>query len=84
VEKGRDEKARMALESLHGTGQNEAFLEQEFTEIKNAVLSDQLAKRTTWKSLITVPSARKRLLLGCGAQFFCQVSGLNVINYYGK
>ncbi|RSL45787.1 hypothetical protein CEP54_014129 [Fusarium duplospermum] len=35
------------------------------------------------KGILTKPSWRKRLLLGCGIQAFGPLSGINVINYYG-
>lgn len=37
----------------------------------------------SWVEIITKPAWRRRLLLGCGIQAFGQLSGVNVINYYG-
>lgn len=56
LEKGRDDQAREVLRSLHGDGSgdgsNDEFLEQEFREIKSAILADQQSNRTSWNSLI--------------------------------
>ncbi|CAK7228673.1 hypothetical protein SEUCBS140593_006991 [Sporothrix eucalyptigena] len=38
---------------------------------------------SSWREIIDNPSWRRRLLLGCGIQAFGQLSGINVINYYG-
>ncbi|KAL1960922.1 hypothetical protein VTO42DRAFT_5906 [Malbranchea cinnamomea] len=83
MEKDRDAQCKEVIRLLHGTGDNDEFLELEFREIKDAITADRIAKRNSWKSMIANPKIRKRLLLGCGVQFFCQTSGLNVISYYG-
>ncbi len=83
IDKNRFDEARASLRKFHGHGDNDDFLETEFNEIKQSIALEREANATTWASLIANPSARKKLLLGCGAQFFCQTSGLNVIAYYG-
>jgi hypothetical protein len=83
IDKDRFDEARTVLYKLHGTGANEEFLHAEFNKIKNSIILEREANATTWASLIANPSARKKLLLGCGIQFFTQTSGLNVIAYYG-
>lgn len=83
MEKDRDQECKDVIRLLHGTGNNDGYLELEFTEIKDAIAADRIAQRNSWKSMIKNSRMRKRLLLGCGVQFFCQTSGLNVISYYG-
>ncbi|KAK2785085.1 hypothetical protein FQN53_007978 [Emmonsiellopsis sp. PD_33] len=83
VEKGRIEEARIILENLHGTGLNQDFLDAQFTEIVSTITAENLIADKSWKKLISRPSWRRRLLLGVGVQAFGQLSGINVINYYG-
>jgi hypothetical protein len=83
MEKDRFDEARVCLRNLHGTGSNDEFLKLEYREIRDSIAADRQAQKTSWKSLAANPAARRRLFLGCGVQFFCQTSGLNVINYYG-
>jgi MFS family permease len=83
VDKDRFDEAKASLQALHGNGENDSYLAHEFEEIKHAIELERAAKLTSWKSLLANPVARKKLLVGCGAQFFCQTSGLNVVAYYG-
>ncbi|KAL5344191.1 hypothetical protein ACLOAV_010839 [Pseudogymnoascus australis] len=83
VDKERFEEAHKSIRSLHGNGQNQDFLDQELEDIKVSVMLERQANATTWKFFFTNPVARKKLLLGCGVQFFTQTSGLNVVAYYG-
>ncbi|KAL0944927.1 hexose carrier protein [Colletotrichum truncatum] len=82
VEKERIEEARAALQRLR-RGQDEAAIEAEFNDIHQTIVADRDIAKVSWKSIITKPSWRRRLLLGCGVQAFGQLSGINVINYYG-
>ncbi|KAJ9664879.1 hypothetical protein H2201_004931 [Coniosporium apollinis] len=83
MEKDRHEEARVVLQKLHGTGDNEEFLDLEFREIRDTILADKTRSQMTWRGLLAKPTWRRRLLLGCGVQAFGQLSGVNVINYYG-
>ncbi|KAL4900631.1 hypothetical protein BDW74DRAFT_188072 [Aspergillus multicolor] len=83
LEKERYEEGKKVIALLHGTGQNDDLLDLEYREICAAIQAEKSANHNTWRILFTSPTIRKRVLLGCGAQFFCQTSGLNVINYYG-
>lgn len=78
MERNRYDEARSALEKLHGNRHNQEFIELEYCEIHDAILADRTIAVTSWKGLITRPSWRKRLLLGCGIQAFGQLSGINV------
>lgn len=68
MEKDRFEEARVALQKLHGNGTNDEYIELEFREIRDVILADRAMGEVSWKSIVTKPSWRKRLLLGCGVQ----------------
>ncbi|OLN86688.1 High-affinity glucose transporter 5 [Colletotrichum chlorophyti] len=82
MEKDRHEEARRSLAKLR-SGLDEETIDLEFREIRDVILADRALGDVSWKSIITKPSWRKRLLLGCGVQAFGPLSGINVINYYG-
>ncbi|KAH8697109.1 general substrate transporter [Talaromyces proteolyticus] len=84
IEKDRHEDARAVLTKLHGNGSNDEFLELEYCEIRDAIVAEKTVSVQTWTALMAKPSWRKRLALGCGVQAFGQLSGINVINYYGN
>ncbi|KAK9319695.1 general substrate transporter [Lipomyces orientalis] len=83
MEKGRYDEAREVLRKLHGDGNNEEYLELEYHEIHDTIVAEKTVAIRSWKGLISKPDWRRRLLLGCGIQAFGQLSGINVINYYG-
>ncbi|KAF2191610.1 general substrate transporter [Zopfia rhizophila CBS 207.26] len=83
MEKDRHEEARTTLRRLHYNGHNEEFLNLEFIEIQGSIHTESLNKPRSWAEIVTSPSLRRRLILGCGIQAFGQLSGINVINYYG-
>lgn len=82
MEKDRHEEARAVLQKLR-SGQDDRVIELEFREIRDVIIADREAGKVSWKSIVTRPTWRKRLLLGCGVQAFGPLSGINVINYYG-
>ncbi|KAH8596189.1 hypothetical protein B0O99DRAFT_651820 [Bisporella sp. PMI_857] len=84
IEKDRHEEAQAVLGKLHGNGSNQQFLELEYREIRDTIVAEKTLAEPTWRSLLKKPSWRKRLALGCGVQAFGQLSGINVINYYGN
>lgn len=83
MEKDRHDEAREALRRLHGTGNNEEFLELEYTEIRDTIMAEKQVSVRSWRGMVSKPSWRRRLALGMGIQAFGQLSGINVINYYG-
>lgn len=83
MEKDRHDEARMALRKLHGTGSNDEYLDLEFREIRDTIIADKTLDIPSWRGLLEKPAWRRRLLLGAGIQAFGQLSGINVINYYG-
>ncbi|KAL4893749.1 general substrate transporter [Aspergillus ambiguus] len=82
MEKDRHEEAREVLLRLRGSD-NFEHVDLEFREIRDVILADRAVGHVSWKSILTEPSWRKRLLIGCGVQAFGPLSGMNVINYYG-
>ncbi|KAH7359689.1 general substrate transporter [Pyrenochaeta sp. MPI-SDFR-AT-0127] len=82
MEKDRHEEAMASLQKLR-KGIDGETIDLEFREIRDVIAADRALGNITWSSIITKPSWRKRLLLGCGVQAFGPLSGINVINYYG-
>jgi MFS family permease len=82
MEKDRHEDAMLSLKKLRG-GQDEEIINLEFREIRDVIIADRALGNISWMSILTKPTWRKRLLLGCGVQAFGPLSGINVINYYG-
>ncbi|KAJ0162487.1 High-affinity glucose transporter [Colletotrichum tanaceti] len=84
VEKGRHAEARRSLDRLRA-GVDEKLVDAEYAEIRHAVRAQSSLRETgrLWKAILTKPSWRRRLLLGCGVQAFSPLSGINVINYFG-
>lgn len=83
MEKGRYDEARESLRKLHGTGDNEEYLDMEYQEIHDTIVAEKSVAVRSWTGLVSNPAWRRRLLLGMGIQAFGQLSGINVINYYG-
>ncbi|KAK8081219.1 general substrate transporter [Apiospora hydei] len=72
LEKDRADDARRSLQRLR-RGLDQHLIDLEFREIRDVIVADRELGNVTWKSIVTKPTWRKRLLLG----------GINVINYYG-
>ncbi|KAJ5282004.1 hypothetical protein N7478_007376 [Penicillium angulare] len=85
MEKDRHDEALASLQRLHGDGTPEKgqYIELEFQEIRQTIEAERMSNKITWSSIITKPSWRRRLALGCAVQAFGPLSGVNVINYYG-
>ncbi|KAF7946842.1 uncharacterized protein EAE97_004091 [Botrytis byssoidea] len=83
MEKDQQEEAREALYKLHGDGSNDEYLELEFAEIRDTIIAEKTVAVKPWSGLVAKKSWRHRLILGCGIQAWGQLSGINVINYYG-
>jgi hypothetical protein len=71
--------ARQVLERLR-SGQDPDAIQIEFQDIHDTIVADREIAQVSWKSIISEPSWRYRLLLGCGVQAFGPLSGINVIN----
>ncbi|KFZ09049.1 hypothetical protein V502_08982 [Pseudogymnoascus sp. VKM F-4520 (FW-2644)] len=83
MEKDRHDEAREALRLLHGNGHNEEYLELEYREIHDTIVAEKQVSVRSWGGMISKPAWRRRLALGMGIQAFGQLSGINVVNYYG-
>lgn len=83
MERDRQDEARMILEKLHGGSEDSEFVDLEFHEIQDSIIAERSETVKSWSAIISKKSWRKRLLLGAGVQAFGQLSGINVINYYG-
>ncbi|KAF7883717.1 uncharacterized protein EAF02_005637 [Botrytis sinoallii] len=83
MEKDRQEEASEALYKLHGDGSNDEYLELEFAEIRDTIIAEKTVAVKSWSGLVAKKSWRHRIILGCGIQAWGQLSGINVINYYG-
>ncbi|KAK4032248.1 general substrate transporter [Parachaetomium inaequale] len=82
MEKDKHEEARAVLHRLR-SGLDQDLIELELQAIRDAIVADRALGDISWKSILTRPTWRKRLLLGCGIQAFGPLSGINVINYFG-
>ena len=78
IEKDRLDEARLSLRKLHGTGDNDEFLDLEYREIRDTIIAEKAVAVKSWSTILTKASWRRRLLLGCGIQAFGQLSGINV------
>lgn len=85
MEKDRHDEALATLQRLHGDGtpEKEQYIELEFQEIRDTIEAERASTKITWSSILTKPTWRRRLILGCAVQAFGPLSGINVINYYG-
>lgn len=82
MERDRHEEAMVSLQKLR-SGYDSEIIDLEYREIRDVIAADRALGNITVLSILTKPSWRKRLLLGCGVQAFGPLSGINVINYYG-
>ncbi|KAJ9138191.1 High-affinity glucose transporter 5 [Pleurostoma richardsiae] len=82
MEKDRHEDAHAVLNKLR-SGEDQELIDLEFREIRDVIIADRASGNVGWKTILTKPSWRKRLILGCAVQAFGPLSGINVINYYG-
>ncbi|RDW59420.1 hypothetical protein BP6252_12507 [Coleophoma cylindrospora] len=83
MEKDRHDEARESLRRLHGNGHNDEYLELEYREIHDTIVAEKQVAVRSWKGMVAKPAWRRRLALGMGIQAFGQLSGINVVNYYG-
>jgi MFS family permease len=79
IQKDRMDDARQVLGRLR-SGQHPNEIQLEFQDIHDTIIADREIAQVSWKSIISKPSWRLRLLLGCGVQAFGPLSGINVIN----
>lgn len=85
--KGRSDEALLVLSRLRGLPPNDSALTAEYAEIAGQLrdAKQKLSGTTTWtiiKEVATIPSYRKRFLLGFAMQTVAQWTGGNGITYY--
>ncbi|KAH7371440.1 general substrate transporter [Pyrenochaeta sp. MPI-SDFR-AT-0127] len=79
---GREEEARKVIFDLHTVKGDDLFASQEFEEIKKQTVIDQTLE-TSWLSMFTKPSYRRRVAITCFYSFLGQSTAILVINNYG-
>ncbi|KAF4332219.1 hypothetical protein FBEOM_13980 [Fusarium beomiforme] len=80
IERGELEKAEAVLKRLrvpHDDG-----IERELRQMRDQIQWERENEESSLKVMVTKPSYRKRLLLGCGVQIGQQICGISAINYY--
>ncbi|KAL2851878.1 general substrate transporter [Aspergillus pseudoustus] len=83
AERDRESEALAVLEKLHPDDGSGLVARKELTQVAQQIALDrQMYEQTGRFPLLTVPSYRKRLLLGCLTQFLCQSTGVLVVNNY--
>lgn len=83
VAKGKDDKAFAILKKYHGSGETTAYVEAEFTEIRETVeLEAMWLKETKWSDIISSKGNRKRLFIAIAAGSMSQTLGANIISTY--
>lgn len=83
IQHGKYDEAHQVIKRLHEDTigvDNQFFYEQEFNQIKQQIDFEREVTIKSFWYLFTVPSNRKRLLLGVLLQVFLQTTGVNVVN----
>ncbi|KAF7548430.1 hypothetical protein G7Z17_g7062 [Cylindrodendrum hubeiense] len=83
VERGHRDEALDIIKKLHHSADgDDSFANNEFAQIERQ-LEYEHSLPSSWSSLFTVPSYRKRAIVGFLTMFCAQCSGTQVINNYG-
>ncbi|KAK5236694.1 hypothetical protein LTR47_002646, partial [Exophiala xenobiotica] len=82
LEQGRDAEAYDTVKKLHYDGVDEHFFRAEFHQMKEQIAYEKANCITDWKTFVTVPHIRKRLVVALFIQCGVQLTGVNCINYY--
>lgn len=80
MENNEGDRALAILKKIHHdpNNANEAFATAEFTQIKTQLALEKTLP-SSWWSIFTVPSYRKRAIIGFSTMFCCQATGTLVI-----
>ena len=81
LEKGKDECAIALMKRLRRKVDDE-FIQKEFTQMREQIYWEKENEESSLKGILSKPSYRKRLILGCAVQFGQQICGISAINYY--
>lgn len=73
----------MAKLHLNFSATNSQLVEEELVQIRESVAYEKTTAVRSWRQLLLSRQWRYRILLACGLQAFTQLSGVNVIQYYG-
>lgn len=82
IEQGREDQAFTLVKKLHLTGQNSVFIENEFREMRDQILTEKEQTVRSYKEVFTKPSWRRRVLLACGVWIGVSLTGITVVNFY--
>ncbi|EDV21449.1 expressed hypothetical protein [Trichoplax adhaerens] len=84
VKNGETGKALSVLQRLRAGahGQNANVAQEELDEIVDSIEAERAIGEGTWNEVFCAPDSAKRVVIGCGCQFFQQFSGINVVMYY--
>ncbi|KAI5366805.1 hypothetical protein CUC08_Gglean010066 [Alternaria sp. MG1] len=84
IMKDRIDEARVILDRLHGdpADPDNDYARSEFYQISKQIAIDRTLG-SSWVTIFRKPSYRKRAFYTLGLTFFCQCSGVLVINNYG-
>jgi MFS family permease len=80
IERGKLEEAESVLKRLRT--HHDAGVERELHQMRDQIQWERENEEATLKVMVSKPSYRKRLLLGCGVQIGQQICGISAINYY--
>jgi sugar porter (SP) family MFS transporter len=81
LEVGRDEEARDVVLKLHSGNQTTA--DAEYTEMYQTIKAELSTKSRSISDLWATRAMARRTLVAVGVQIFTQLTGINVINYFG-
>lgn len=81
IEKSKDDEA-LALMKRFRRDVDDEFIQKEFTQMREQIHWERENEESNLRGILSKPSYRKRLLLGCAVQFGQQICGISAINYY--
>jgi hypothetical protein len=82
VQQGQEDSAMAVLVRLHQSGDQEnnaSYAQREFDQIKGQLEIDKLSP-TSWASIFSIPSYRKRAIIGFATMFLAQCTATQIIN----
>lgn len=81
MERDRGEECLAVLHKIHADASDPGgeFAQREYDQIRNQITYEK-GLPSSWGSIFTIPSYRKRLFVGFGCMFFAQCTGTQVIN----
>ncbi|KAF7556894.1 hypothetical protein G7046_g6180 [Stylonectria norvegica] len=85
VENNQGDQALAVLKKIHHDPNNaeETFATSKFAQIKTQLTLEK-SLPSSWRSIATIPSYRKRAIIGFFTMFCCQATGTLVIANYGS